>query len=75
MEYSYRILENMGNMSSATIPHIWKEILEHEPDKTLVVTLAFGPGLTICGAMMETCHNEVKSGLFDLFRASTGRGI
>lgn len=53
MAYSYRVLQKMGNMSSATLPHIWKEILANEPEHTPVISLAFGPGLTICGAVME----------------------
>lgn len=49
------ILQQFGNMSSATLPHVWKEILE-DPKVTsgsLIVSLAFGPGLTICGSIME----------------------
>jgi len=53
MSYSFNILQTMGNMSSATLPHIWKEVLETESEKTPIVSLAFGPGLTICGAIME----------------------
>lgn len=47
-------LEN-GNMSSATIPHILKEILEEKaiPVGTRVVCVAFGPGLTITGLVLE----------------------
>ncbi len=63
MEYSYKILQKMGNMSSATIPHIWKEILDEQPDGTVVVSLAFGPGLTICGAVMEVHHAELRSSI------------
>ncbi len=47
-------LEN-GNMSSATIPHILKEILEEKaiPVGSRVVCVAFGPGLTITGLVLE----------------------
>ncbi|MDD5581175.1 MAG: 3-oxoacyl-[acyl-carrier-protein] synthase III C-terminal domain-containing protein [Methylobacter sp.] len=47
-------LEN-GNMSSATVPHILKEILEEKaiPVGTRVVCVAFGPGLTITGLVLE----------------------
>jgi predicted naringenin-chalcone synthase len=41
-------LREGGNRSSATVPHIWDRILRN-PDVvkgTLVVSLAFGPGLT-----------------------------
>lgn len=58
MGYSFEILKNYGNMSSATLPHIWQKIVESPEVKqeTLIVSLAFGPGLTISGAIMEkTC--------------------
>lgn len=47
-------LEN-GNMSSATIPHILKQILEEKAITvgTRVVCVAFGPGLTITGLVLE----------------------
>ncbi|MEO0337502.1 MAG: 3-oxoacyl-[acyl-carrier-protein] synthase III C-terminal domain-containing protein, partial [Pseudomonadota bacterium] len=44
-----------GNMSSATLPYIWKEVLDQgeiAPGKQ-VMSLAFGPGLTMCGALFE----------------------
>jgi predicted naringenin-chalcone synthase len=51
---SNRILRDYGNMSSATLPHIWQSILEDEsvPANTPVVSLAFGPGLTISSAIL-----------------------
>src|SRR5690606_3021991 len=58
LEHSYAILNNYGNMSSATLPHIWKAILDDArvPPKTPIISLAFGPGLTICSAVMEKCN-------------------
>lgn len=55
VRYSNQILREFGNMSSATLPHIWKEILEDSAVArgTPIVSMAFGPGLTICGAIME----------------------
>lgn len=55
MAYSFSILKNYGNMSSATLPHIWQAICQDETvkDKTPIISLAFGPGLTIAGALME----------------------
>jgi predicted naringenin-chalcone synthase len=53
MTYSFKILKQYGNMSSATLPHIWEEILKDAPDKTPIVSLAFGPGLSIAGSLME----------------------
>lgn len=52
--HSVRLLSECGNMSSATLPHIWKSILDDPavPVDTAVVSLAFGPGLTLCGALM-----------------------
>lgn len=55
MKYSYEILKNYGNMSSATLPHIWERILQEKgtPKGTKIISLAFGPGLSIAGAIME----------------------
>jgi predicted naringenin-chalcone synthase len=52
---SREVLRRFGNMSSATLPHIWRELLERDdaPDGTLVVSLAFGPGLTLAGALLR----------------------
>ncbi len=51
---SQQILFERGNMSSATLPHVWQSILLREPPVgTVVVSLAFGPGLTIFGAVFE----------------------
>jgi predicted naringenin-chalcone synthase len=52
---SCAVLFEYGNMSSATLPHIWMRILEDAavPRGTLVPSLAFGPGLTVCGALLE----------------------
>lgn len=53
MAYSFKILKSYGNMSSATLPHIWEAVSREAADKTLVVSLAFGPGLSISGSIME----------------------
>ncbi|MFC0710469.1 type III polyketide synthase [Azorhizophilus paspali] len=45
-------LEN-GNMSSATIPHILKQVLEEVDVGTRVLCLGFGPGLTVTGMVLE----------------------
>jgi predicted naringenin-chalcone synthase len=52
---SFEILKNYGNMSSATLPHIWQAILADPaiPSGTRVVSFAFGPGLSVTGAIME----------------------
>ncbi|MGQ9898135.1 MAG: 3-oxoacyl-[acyl-carrier-protein] synthase III C-terminal domain-containing protein [Acidobacteriota bacterium] len=45
------VLRTYGNMSSATLPYVWAELLADNKvaDGTPVVSLAFGPGLTLCG--------------------------
>lgn len=51
---SRAVLHRYGNMSSATLPHIWMRLLEADdvPLGTSIVSLAFGPGLTIAAALM-----------------------
>ncbi|MGD0675487.1 MAG: 3-oxoacyl-[acyl-carrier-protein] synthase III C-terminal domain-containing protein [Polyangiaceae bacterium] len=51
---SREVLFRYGNMSSATLPHIWMN-LTRAPDVregTRVVSLAFGPGLTVSAGLM-----------------------
>ncbi|WP_295990940.1 3-oxoacyl-[acyl-carrier-protein] synthase III C-terminal domain-containing protein [Rugamonas sp.] len=52
---SKKVFRENGNMSSATIPHILKGILEEKAIKagTRVVSLGFGPGLTVTGLVLE----------------------
>jgi predicted naringenin-chalcone synthase len=52
---SQEVLRQYGNMSSATLPHIWQRIIE---DKSIqrgsyIISLAFGPGLTLSGAIFQ----------------------
>lgn len=49
------VLRERGNMSSATLPHIWQQIARSAavPAGALVVSLAFGPGLTLSGAVLQ----------------------
>jgi predicted naringenin-chalcone synthase len=49
------VLRDYGNMSSATLPHIWMRMLADPkvPRGTLIPSFAFGPGLTVCGALLE----------------------
>jgi len=55
VSFSYDVLENYGNMSSATLPHIWRNIIQDESiqPNTPIVSLAFGPGLTVYGFVGE----------------------
>ncbi len=51
---SKKVLFERGNMSSATLPHVWNEILKSKPSTgQLVISFAFGPGLTLFGAVFE----------------------
>lgn len=49
------ILQNYGNMSSATLPHIWHAMLHDSSilPGSLIVSLAFGPGLSIWSVILE----------------------
>jgi len=54
IQISREVLFENGNMSSATLPYVWQKLLEQNIEsKQLVVSLAFGPGLTIFGALFE----------------------
>jgi predicted naringenin-chalcone synthase len=48
--FSRKVLKERGNMSSATLPHVWKNILDSDYSGN-VISLAFGPGLTIFGGL------------------------
>ena len=54
IRHSHKILFERGNLSSATLPHIWESILSDPsvPLNTPILSLAFGPGLTLCGSIM-----------------------
>ncbi|MFZ9521191.1 MAG: 3-oxoacyl-[acyl-carrier-protein] synthase III C-terminal domain-containing protein [Silvanigrellaceae bacterium] len=56
IEASRLILRKYGNMSSATLPHVWSEVLSNQekyPVGTRILSMAFGPGLTIAGSLFE----------------------
>lgn len=55
VQASRDVLRECGNMSSATLPHIWARIAADPAvaPGTLVTSLAFGPGLTVYGAMLR----------------------
>lgn len=52
---SKSVFRENGNMSSATVPHILKAIVEETAvlPGTRVVCLGFGPGLTVTGLVLE----------------------
>jgi predicted naringenin-chalcone synthase len=52
--FSKDVLKKRGNMSSATLPHVWDQIVKSDISSgTKILSLAFGPGLTIFGAIFE----------------------
>ncbi len=54
---SREVLFRRGDMSSATLPHIWMAVADDPAVRsgTVVVSLAFGPGLTVAGALFRKC--------------------
>jgi len=52
---SRAVLAELGNMSSATLPHIWARLVADPAVAagTPIVSLAFGPGLTVAGALFR----------------------
>ena len=55
ISHSTRILHRYGNMSSATLPHIWERMLHSNelPKGSLIISLAFGPGISIHGTLFR----------------------
>lgn len=58
-KYAYEVLSECGNMSSATILFVLKKMLYTEEirDKK-IITCAFGPGLTMEGALLQKVLNS-----------------
>lgn len=55
VQASRQLLKERGNMSSATLPHLWERLDQDQsiPAGTPIVSYAFGPGLTMCASLME----------------------
>lgn len=55
VKHSIDVLRERGNMSSATLPHVWKKIIDDPSIEkgTRVLSVAFGPGLTVAGFIGE----------------------
>ncbi len=55
VEASRAVLFEYGNMSSATLPHVWQRVLADSsvPVGSTILSLAFGPGLTVCGGLFR----------------------
>ncbi len=53
------VFHELGNMSSATVPHILMHLAQDAPVAvgTRVLALGFGPGLTAIGALLEKVAN------------------
>jgi predicted naringenin-chalcone synthase len=57
---SRQVLRDYGNMSSATILFVLKELLDSaDTDQALSCAMAFGPGLTVETAVLERCGRTV----------------
>lgn len=52
--HSRQVLRERGNMSSATLPHIWSGMLNDAqiPAGEKIFSYAFGPGLTVAAALL-----------------------
>lgn len=53
VHFSKKVLSEHGNMSSATLPHVWMKMLDEIPKGTRVISMAFGPGLTLSTSLMR----------------------
>ncbi len=55
VQTSRAVLFDYGNMSSATLPHVWARIVDDSAvcAGTLILSLAFGPGLSVCGGVFR----------------------
>ncbi|WP_063767904.1 type III polyketide synthase [Verrucomicrobium sp. BvORR106] len=59
---SRHVLRDYGNMSSATIFFVLKELLDSADEgRALTCAMAFGPGLTVETAMLERCGCTVTA--------------
>lgn len=50
---SYKVLAEYGNMSSVTILYILKEIISDESVESDIISIGFGPGITIEAALLH----------------------
>jgi len=55
LRHSRELLFDRGNMSSAACPHLWDRLIRDQDiaKGTLVLSLGFGPGLTMAGMIFE----------------------
>ena len=55
MRWSRSLLYTRGNLSSASLPHLWASMLNDSSIKAgqLITSVAFGPGLTAAGVLLR----------------------
>lgn len=62
--FAYRVLQNFGNMSSATVLFVLKELMQsltpQEQDEP-VLSFAFGPGLTLESMLLKVHYADAKT--------------
>ena len=54
--HAYEVLQNYGNMSSATLIFVLEKLMQEKPHKgEHCLSVAFGPGLTLESMVLEVC--------------------
>ncbi|MCC3154484.1 type III polyketide synthase [Hymenobacter sp. BT770] len=62
--HAYRVLRDYGNMSSATVLFVLRDVLAHASPAdhgAPVLSFAFGPGLTMEAMLLEVVHQSVPT--------------
>ena len=54
---SWNVLENFGNMSSATILFVLKELLNNKQSNKSIIGLGFGPGLSLEAILLSDIND------------------
>jgi predicted naringenin-chalcone synthase len=62
VRWNREVLRQHGNMSSATLPHVWQQILLDPSvhDGTIVVSIGAGPGLTLSGMVFRVSRGSER---------------
>ena len=56
LKESWEVLKNYGNMASVTIWFVLQELMKNENKESQnLLAIAFGPGVTIEGALLKKC--------------------
>ena len=72
--HAYRVLRDYGNMSSATVLFVLRDVLAHATPAehgAPVLSFAFGPGLTMEAMLLEISFNNHHSTFNDLVEDNT----